>query len=79
MSETKKAIEEGMKIMEDAGKTLKQVDLIVNDIQASVSSVREAVGEINQSILAPIRKLGYGVSAITGFLGGLLGRKKEEE
>jgi len=77
--ETKKAIEEGRKIMEDAGKTLRQVDLIVNDLQSSMASVRGAVEEINQSILVPIRKLGYGVSAVTGFLGGLLGRKKDEE
>lgn len=77
--ESKKAIVESRKIMEDAGKTLRQVDLIVNDLQSSMASVRGAVEEINQSILVPIRKLGYGVSAITGFLGGLLGRKREEE
>ena len=55
--ESKKAIEESRKIIEDAGKTLRQVDLIVNDLQVSISSVREAVGELINLYLFQLENL----------------------
>lgn len=79
LRESKNAITTSRGLMEDASKTLKQVDLIVNDLQTSISSVRNTVEEVNHSILSPIRKIGYGISLVTAFLSGLKKDKEEQK
>ncbi len=73
LKESKEAVTDSRALLKDAQKTIKQVDLIINDVQSSISSVRSSIDEINQTLLIPIRKIGYGISVVSSFLG----KKKE--
>ena len=79
IKETRTTGVDARETMKQANKILTQAELIVNDIQSSVSTVRTTVEEINQSILAPIRRLAGGVLAVSSFIGGLKSKKETEE
>ncbi len=63
----------------DSRKSLKHIDLIAADAQQIVSTVKGTVDEVNTAIIKPIRGIGAGVSAVSGFVSGLKGEKEEEK
>lgn len=71
IKETKTTVVDARGIMNQASKTLQQVDLIVNDVKSSVSTIRGTVEEVSQSIVAPIRKISNGILIASTFLGSL--------
>lgn len=75
VKETKITVADSREIMKQATKTLQQVELIVNDVQASVSTVRGTVEEVNQSILGPVRKIAGGILTASVFLNSLKKKK----
>ncbi|MGI6443773.1 MAG: hypothetical protein ACOX06_02085 [Candidatus Dojkabacteria bacterium] len=66
----------GMFIKESRN-TLKNVDSMVSDANSIVSTVKGTVEEVNDAIIKPIRGIGAGMSAISGFLSGLRGDREE--
>ena len=78
LRESKEAVTDGRSLVKDAQKTLQQADLIINDLQASITAVRGAIEEISQSILGPIRKIGAGISIASNFLNRKKGQTDTE-
>jgi len=77
IKETRTTVVDARETMKQATKMLQQAELIVNDVQSSIASIRGTVEEVNQSILAPIRKIAGGILTASAFLGGL--KKKEQK
>ncbi len=50
---------------------------MVSDANSIVSTVKGTVEEVNDAIIKPIRGIGAGMSAISGFLSGLRGDREE--
>lgn len=79
LRESKNAVSDSRVVINDLTRTMKQVDLIVNDVQTSIATIRGTVEEVNQAILSPLRKLAYGFSLVTGFLGNIKNKHNKEE
>ncbi|MBU1120025.1 hypothetical protein KKA50_02430 [Patescibacteria group bacterium] len=79
IKETRTTVADARDTMKQATKMLQQLELIVNDVQSSVSAIRGTVEEVNQSILAPIRKIAGGILTASAFLGSLKKNKQETE
>lgn len=79
IKETRTTVADARDTMKQATKMLQQAELIVSDVQASISTMRGTVEEINQSILAPIRKIAGGILTASAFLGSLKKSKRETE
>lgn len=79
IKETRTTVADSREVMKQATKTLQQVELIVSDVQSSIATIRGTVEEVNQSILAPIRKIAGGVLATSAFLSGLKKKEPKEE
>lgn len=63
--------------IKESRNTLKNVDSMVSDANSIVSTVKGTVEEVNDAIIKPIRGIGAGMSAISGFLSGLRGDREE--
>ncbi|HKM20351.1 MAG TPA: DUF948 domain-containing protein [Candidatus Dojkabacteria bacterium] len=59
-------------LLKDSRKTLQNVEDITG-------TVRGTVNEVNDMIIKPIRGIGSGISAISGFMSGLKGETEEDE
>jgi len=66
-------------LIKDSRKTLKNVDNITSDAQSIVSTVKGTVEEVNDTIIKPIRGIGSGISAVSGFVSGLKGEQSTKE
>jgi len=55
--------------------TLKNIDGITSDARTVVSSVKDTVQEVNDTIIQPIRGIGSTISAVNGFVSGLKGEE----
>ena len=66
-------------LIKESRNTLKNLENITSDTSKMVSTVKGTVDEVNEAIIQPIRGIGAGVSAISGFLSGLKAGKSEEE
>ena len=69
--ESKDAIKDSREIIQNANKMMEQATLIVNDAQEIVSTLKGTVGEVNEAILVPIKKVGSAISIVGDFLSGL--------
>jgi hypothetical protein len=69
--ESKDAVADSRKIIQNTEEILKQATLIVNDLQESVSVVKGTVLQINEAILVPIKKIGSTISVVGDFFTGL--------
>ncbi len=79
IKETKKTVADSREVMKQATKTLQQVELIVNDVQSSISRIRSTVEEVNQTIIAPVRKLANGIVVASAFINNLRKNKEKTE
>lgn len=59
-------------LLRDSRKTLKNVEGIT-------STVKGTVEEVNDAIIKPIRGIGSGISAVSGFVSGLKGESSTKE
>ena len=59
-------------LLKDSRKTLQNVEDITG-------TVRGTVNEVNDMIIKPIRGIGSGISAISGFMSGLKGETEEDK
>ena len=69
--ESKDAVADSRKIIQNTEEILKQATLIVNDVQESISAVKGTVLQINEAVLVPIKKIGSTISVVGDFLTGL--------
>lgn len=76
--ETKLTVKDARETMREVNKVLQKVDLIINNVQESVAMVRGTVEEINQGILAPVRKIAGFTALITGILSHDKDKKTDE-
>lgn len=76
LKESKDAVGDSRKIIQNAEQTMKQVDLILADVQGTVAIVKNTIEEINEGVIKPIKNIGSAVSAVSGFVSGL---RKEKE
>jgi len=65
--------------IKDSRRTLKNVEDITSDAHSVMSTVKGTVEEVNDSIVKPIRGIGSGISAVSGFISGLTGEQSKEE
>lgn len=61
-------LKETKKVVTDTGTLLKETDLILKDVRQVVASAKGTVDQINEAILVPIKRIGYGISMVTSFL-----------
>lgn len=59
-------------LLKDSRKTLQNVEEITGTVKGTVN-------EVNDMIIKPIRGIGSGISAISGFMSGLKGETVEDE
>lgn len=69
--ESKDAVADSRKLIQNTEEILKQTTLIVNDVQESISTLKGTVFQINEAILLPIRKIGNTISIVGDFFTGL--------
>jgi len=76
LRESKDAVGDSRKIIQGLEGTMKQVDLILADVQATIATVRGTIDEVNEGIIRPIKSIGSAVSAVSGFVSGIQKEKK---
>ncbi|MHC1716507.1 MAG: hypothetical protein AB9915_01245 [Candidatus Dojkabacteria bacterium] len=76
LRESKDAVGDSRKIIQGLEDTMKQVDLILADVQSTISTVRGTIDEINKGIIQPIKNVGSAISAVSGFVSGIKKEKK---
>lgn len=76
LKESKDAVGDSRKIIQGMEGTMKQVDLILADVQATISTVRGTIDEVNEGIIQPIKNVGSAISAVSGFVSGMKKEKK---
>jgi len=69
--ESKDAVADSRKIIQNTEEILKQATLIVNDVQESISTLKGTVLQINEAILLPIKKIGSTISMVGDFFAGI--------
>lgn len=69
--ESKDAVKDSRKIIKSTEEILKQATLIVNDVQESISTIKGTIGQINEIILVPIKKIGSTITVVGDFVTGL--------
>lgn len=74
IKESKDAVKDSRKIIRDTEEILKHATLIVSDVQESVATVKGTIGQINEAILLPIKRVGSAINIVGDFVTGL---KKE--
>lgn len=79
LRETKNTVADARDTMKQANKVLQQIEIIVNDVQCSIATIRGTVEEANQTIIAPIRKMAGGILVASSFLSNLRKNKQETE
>ncbi len=72
INDSRKAIKKSVTLMDDASRSLKQVEDILSNVQSTIQ-------EVSNAILVPIRKIQSGISVAMGFVDGLIGRKRDSE
>jgi uncharacterized protein YoxC len=77
LKESKDAVGDSRKIIQGLEGTMKQVDLILADVQATISTVRGTIDEVNEGVIKPIKSIGSAVSALSGFVSGIQKEKKD--
>ena len=71
LKETKDAVGDSRKLIQGLEPTMKQVDLIIADVQSTTSMLKGTVQDINEGIVMPIRNIGSAFSAMSGLVSGL--------
>lgn len=71
IKESKDAVADSRKLIQNTEEILKKTTLIVNDVQESISTLKGTVLQINEAILLPIKKIGSTISIVGDFLTGL--------
>lgn len=66
-------------LIKDSRKTLKNIEDITSDAHSVVSTVKGTVQEVSDMVIKPVRAIGSGISAISGFMSGLKGDEPVEE
>ena len=77
LKETKNTVSDARETMKQANKVLQQAEIVVNDVQRSITVIRGTVEEANQAIIVPIRKIAGGILVASSFFSNL--RKNKEE
>ncbi|MDD4382357.1 MAG: hypothetical protein PHE21_03375 [Candidatus Dojkabacteria bacterium] len=72
INDYRKGIHKAMNLMDDASRSLKQVEDILSNVQSTIQ-------EVSNAILVPVRKIQSGISVAMSFIDGLIGRKRDSE
>ena len=64
-------------VLYELGMLLKDSRKTLHNVEGITSTVKGTVEEVNESIIKPIRGIGSGISAVSGFVSGLKGDKDE--
>ena len=65
-------------VLYQLGMLLKDSRRTLQNVEGITSTVKGTVEEVNETIIKPIRGIGTGISAVSGFVSGLKGDSKEE-
>lgn len=65
-------------VLYELGMLLKDSRKTIQNVEGITSTVKGTVDEVNDAIIKPIRGIGAGVSAVSGFISGLRGEDEEE-
>ena len=63
-------------VLYELGMLLKDSRRTLGNIEGITSTVKGTVDEVNDSIIKPIRGIGSGISAASGFVSGLRGEEE---
>lgn len=64
-------------VLYELGMLIKDSRRTLGNIEGITSTVKGTVDEVNDSIIKPIRGIGSGISAVSGFVSGLRGEERE--
>lgn len=64
-------------VLYELGMLIKDSRKTLQNVEGITSTVKNTVEEVNETIIQPIRGIGSGISAVSGFISGLTGDKKE--
>lgn len=64
-------------VLYELGMLIKDSRKTLQNVEGITSTVKNTVEEVNETIIQPIRGIGSGISAVSGFISGLKGDKKE--
>lgn len=64
-------------VLYELGMLLKDSRKTLQNVEGITSTVKGTVEEVNSAIIQPIRGIGSGISAVSGFVAGLKGDKQE--
>lgn len=65
-------------VLYELGMLIKDSRKTIQNVEGITSTVKGTVEEVNDAIIKPIRGIGAGVSAVSGFISGLKGEDEEE-
>jgi predicted PurR-regulated permease PerM len=68
--ESRDAIRDSREMLKSADEILKKTTLIVNDVQETIATVKGTVGQINEAILLPIKRIGSTITTVGDFISG---------
>lgn len=69
--DTRGVVQGSTKIIEEANKTLIKTNVILDDVQAMVSTTKGTVEEVNQAVIQPVRQISGLLTTLTEFLSGM--------
>jgi len=64
-------VQSSTRILEETNKTLIKTNVILDDVQAIVSTTKGTVEEVNQAVIVPVRQISGLLSTLTAFLSGI--------
>ena len=64
-------------VLYELGMLIKDSRRTLGNIEGITSTVKGTVDEVNDAIIKPIRGIGSGISAVSGFVSGLRGEERE--
>lgn len=71
LKESRDVVRDSRAIIQNADEIMKQSLLIVSDVQESVSMLKGTVATINESVVAPIKRIGNIITMVGDFVDGL--------